>query len=258
VPQIKKERRTWRAEPGEQPAFGGTLNATTSDAEEEKREEELSRRNKELLSHDGEEAPATEPVPEPPTFEIPAVPAADTTPEPAEKPLESSSDELLQFEPAPIATEPKPEGQTLADLDEQLRGKAADDARAAVDAALSAMPFDPAGNPVESVGAAPVFEISHDQQPVPPVPSFEEPIAPTPVPAEQPLAPPMQPAEPVGLPPLPDFSTLPPLPGEPTPAIPETDTTQVPSDPALGLMNEPPLGTPPPTDPGQFKIPGQS
>lgn len=263
-PQIKKERRTWRADPAAAPTFGGTLNATTSEAEEAKRQEELAKRNQELLSHDGEaDQPATEPAPEPVApADVPSVPVFEPTPvaeapqsppmpepmpEPETpqqepRPLEGTEDAALSFEPAPIQT-PEP---TLADLDAQTRGKAAEDARAAVDAALSAMPFDPAGQPLEGAGAQPGIELRHDA-----APAVEEPASPAPT------APPALPAEPAGLPPLPDFSTLPPLPGEQPPVAPPVDQGPLPTDPSATPQTPPMPPQAPPNDPGQFKIPGQ-
>lgn len=248
APKIIKNERSWRTEPAdEKPTFGGTLNATTSDAEEAKRREIEERANQQLLSHDGsEEAP----VPEVPVFEptVPPVPPmAEPAPaptssfeEPVPKALESTSDDALSFEPAPIAGE----GPTLADLDSQTRGKAADEARAAVDAALSAMPFNPAGKSLEAAGATPVFDITHDEPAVAP--------SEAPAPAMPDMAPP--------LPPLPDFSTLPPLPGEmSSPAQPAPfNPGQVPDSPSVPDMAPPTAPPSVPADPGQFKIPGQN
>lgn len=265
APMIKKEKRSWRADATAEPAFGGTLNATTSEAEQIKREEELTRRNQELLTHDGEASDIVEAPPvEPPSFEpAPAVPEApipapeplpvpEPILEPTPAPLESTADAALNFEPAPI----QGNEMTLADLDEQTRGKAAEDARAAVDAALSAMPFDPAGNPLTSAGAAPGLDISHTdvQLPAEPAP-IEPPIASPTFTEEAPVSPPPMPPASPDLPPLPDFSTLPPLPGE-EPSVPAPDMTQIPTDPTIDIGAQPPL-TPPPADPGQFKIPGQ-
>ena len=249
-PKIIKAERSWRTEPAdEKPTFGGTLNATTSDAEEAKRREIQDRANQQLLSHDEvEEAPA----PDVPAFEpaVPPVPpAVEPAPapvpapsfeEPAPKPLESTSDDALSFEPAPIASG----GPTLAELDSQTRGKAADEARAAVDAALSAMPFNPAGKSLEAAGATPVFDVSHDE----PAPAPSE----APAPAMPDMAPP--------LPPLPDFSTLPPLPGEDNAPVQPApfDPGQVPDSPAMPDMAPPTTLPSAPADPGQFKIPGQN
>lgn len=270
---IKQGRRTWQSEPTDKPNFGSALNATVQEVEAAKVAEE-----KPILSHG-----ATEPsVVKPPVIETPQeavaeVPTLDSTSEaqplpplptfePAEvptepKPLESTSDEALSFEPAPIET-PSVQGPTLADLDEQTRGKAAEDARAAIDAALSAMPFDPASKPLESAGSAPVFDISHDETPPPP----PQPITPEPfttdtqqaaAPSDLSGMPPLGP----DLPPLPDFSTLPPLPGDtpvgPPADQPAFDQNQVPDLPETPAAI-PPSAPQSPNDPGQFKIPGQS
>lgn len=245
-PKIIKQERSWRTEPlDEKPTFGGTLNATASDAEEAKRREAEERDKQQLLSHDGGEAAA--PPDAAPVFEpaAPIMPPVEPAPAPvaeapAPKPLESTSDDALSFEPAPI----NGESPTLAELDSQTRGKAAEEARAAVDAALSAMPFNPSGKPLEGAGAAPVFEVSHDEQ--------------VSAPSDQPMS--TMPSMAPPLPPLPDFSTLPPLPGEsPEPTIPESfDPEPAPSSPAMPMTPPPMPSSPSPTDPGQFKIPGQN
>lgn len=240
TPKIIKQERSWRTEPlEEQPAFGGTLNATASDAEETKRREAESQTNHQLLSHDEQ---SSEPAEQTPTFEPAPVetPQVPSFTEPS-KPLESTSDDALKFEPAPIGNEQP----TLAELESQTRGKAAEEARAAVDAALSAMPFNPSGQPLQGAGAAPVFDVSHEE----PQPTPAEPVMPLP-----PTSPDMSPP----LPPLPDFSTLPPLPGDtPAPQPAPFDPGQVPDSPSMPDMTPPAAPPPAPADPGQFKIPGQ-
>jgi hypothetical protein len=258
---IKKDHRSWRADPSVgQPAFGGTLNATTSDAEEAKREEQLTHSNQQILSHDAPEVETSTPpvsesylAPEPQTIAVPTVepPVELPTfePEPTPAPLESTADDALSFEPTPVPGQ----SPTLADIDTQTRGKDAEDARAAIDAALNAMPFDPAGKPLESAGAVPGLELQHElavEQPsTSPPPSL--PLSPPPqAPQDDATLTPLPP-----LPPLPDFSTLPPLPGdEPTPPMP----SQVPSlEPDVDDQMLPLTQEPAPTDPAQFKIPGQ-
>jgi hypothetical protein len=140
----------------------------------------------------------------------------------------------------------------LADIDLQTRGKAAEEARAAIDAVLNAEPFDPSGKPAESTGAVPALELHHDTKPfaapttqpegVQPVLPVDEPLL---VPTEMPsMAPP--------LPPLPDFSTLPQFPvDEPLGAVPP----QVPSLEPDVTMPQPPQA--PSNDPTQFRLPGQ-
>lgn len=272
---IKQERRSWQSDLTDKPAFGGTLNATVSDAEEAKRQEEEAKRSQKTLSHaapvsydPAQSVPVAEtPVAAPPvpSFE-PAEPQATAEPQdapepaPASRPLESTSDEALSFEPAPIETASAP---TLAQLDDQTRGKAAEDARAAVDAALSAMPFDPASRPVASAGATPVFEVAHETTPSTPVEAAVQETISEQAPAELSVVPPVAPQ----LPPLPDFSKLPPLPeetpGQTVPAEPPTFTSpQVPNLPEAP-QPQPTAPAPAvpaasaPADPGQFRIPGQ-
>ena len=257
-PKIIKQERSWRTEPvDDKPAFGGTLNATASDAEEAKRREAAENANHQLLDHDdggatahAADVPVFEPaVPTPSTPVEAEIPPAPSFEEPVSKPLESTSDDILSFEPTPISNG----APTLADLDSQTRGKAAEDARAAVDAALSAMPFNPAGQPLESAGASPGLELQHDSV-------AEQPVA---TPAEPLMGPAPQddmsfaPAPP--LPPLPDFSTLPPLPGdEPTQPQPTPfDNSPVPDAPVTPDLAPPVVPPPASTDPGQFQIPGQ-
>jgi hypothetical protein len=110
---------------------------------------------------------------------------------------------------------------TLADIDEQNR-QPHEEARAAVDAAFGAVPFTPTATPEEVVAAQPVVDTPQPE--------------PTPAPA------------PV-MPPMPDFSTLPPLPA--APVMPPEKLENVLPAPAA------PAPDPGPTDPAQFKIPGQ-
>lgn len=313
---VKQKRRSWQTKPTDKPSFGGTLNATVSEAEAAK---VASVADRSILSHDTvgstveptqaslpaspvveQTAPAAEEsAPVVPELDLPVVPpVAQPSPEPqpeqvvvpepapqpaplpvaeavltpelpvfeevAEKPLETSSDPVLSFEPAPINA-PATSAPSLADIDESARGKAAEDARAAIDAALGALPFDPASQPLASAGATPVFEnIASSDVPLPPAPITPEPFM-TPNdnvinPADQPSFPPMAPA----LPPLPDFSTLPELPPTPQEASAPTVSPEpnvVPDDP---IPSAPDLVAPPeipqsetPSDPAQFKIPGQ-
>lgn len=235
TPIVKPERRSWRSEEtNDEPTFGGTLNATVSSAEEEKRREEDARTNRQILSH---EAPAASEEPQ----LRPSMPVIEplSAPQTPELSIESTGDMALSFEATPVPS-PQP---TLAEIEQQTKGRAAEDARAAVDAALSAMPFDPANKPLEAAGAGPGLTLDHLEQQVA---SAQD--ASAPAPADLPPS----------LPPLPDFSTLPPLPGEAaaTPAdqsVPPLVDAQTP--PPLPQFENPVDA--PPADPGQFKIPGQ-
>lgn len=241
-----------------EPLLGGTLNATTEEAAEESRKALFDSRNHTILSHGGEYIGDQTPT----TFQSPINAAADaeegkseglfqqsvapvegttlraapvTPPEPTVPPAdEPPVVPMPTFEPTAVpepVTSPAPEpsvdehAPTLAEIDAQNRTPH-DDARAAVEAAFGAVPYEPA-----------------------PIPQPSEPVQPAPVaPAMPPAVPGFPPLPP--LPPLPDFSTLPPAPGELPPA-----PTDLPPAPQFG--EELPPQPPTPADPGQFRIPGQ-
>lgn len=234
-----------------EPSFGGTLNATTEQAEEDKRRAIEKDQNRTILSHSyiggeptydapinaamdtreqenaqsvdifnegtpstGLEPPApaparAEPI-QPPTPEPVVQPVQETVPTPAPEPA--------------IPTPQPPAVPTLAQIDAENRAMSHDEARAAVEAALSASPA-PAADP---------------GLPLPP--------------------------------PLPDFSTLPPPPAPGAPSAPQgpgqspqilgdilaSDGNSLPPAPAPApTLQTPPVAPPQPTDPGQFRIPGQ-
>jgi hypothetical protein len=216
-----------------EPTMGGTLNATTELAAEDKRREEEDDRNRTILSH-GESGHVSSTAPSgPPPFnansqaETDEPPIVDpfmnassspsATPSPVLPPVNAPAQE-------PTPTPETPHAQTLADIDKQVRHNddAHQEARDAVHAAF---------NTSDAPAAAPV-----------------------------------------GLPPLPDFSTLPPLPPPlpDAPVFPSAQPEQQPSGPVSSEKLADIFGTPPssgaptvpptqaPADPGQFKIPGQS
>lgn len=253
---IKKDHRSWRSDADlTQPTFGGTLNATVGEAEKTSREEAHNGENAQLLHHDAPSveveavaAPTPETPeetvseqPEPAVFEMPALTPGAT--------LESTADDALSFEAAPVPSSP-----TLADIDSQTRGKAADEARAAIDAVLNATPFNPAGKPAESTGAIPALELHHNEPTVdvgpPPVqPEVPQPVAPV---DETLLVPTGMPSMAPPLPPLPDFSTLPQFPiDEPLEPI-----GPVPSQ-VSPLETDIVMPSTPQNDPTQFRLPGQ-
>lgn len=238
-------------EDGQAPSLGGTLNATTEQAAEDNRREVESDRNRTILTHSqgdyvGDRAPmfqsplnaASQPDDEPPTVDpLREDPALSRTETPSSK---STLPPPIQEEPTPAVSVSNPSpSMTLAELDRQNRAPHHDEARAAVDAAFNAAPFNPAGNPLEGVGAQPLGEVSHQST----------------SPQASATLPP--------LPPLPDFSTLPPLP-------PAMESSNVSNTAPVGALPPDKLetifaqssSTPPaaskPSDPGQFKIPGQS
>lgn len=223
---------------GEAPSMGGTLNATTEQAAEDKRRDEESDRNRTILNHGssntyvGDSTPtfqsplnaASQPEEEQPIVDpfkdvnVPAVASYDSAP--------SATGYIEPPIPAPAST------TTLEEIDRQNRAPH-EDARAAIDAAFGAVPYTPQANPADMIEAMPPAE--NNNASLPPVASLPP------------------------LPPLPDFSTLPPLP------------------PASGGATEQPMGGVPPeklgdiftpapasaapapqsNDPAQFRIPGQ-
>lgn len=247
---------------GEQePAMGGTLNATTEQAAEDKRRALKDDRNKTILTHGGgkyitDSQPAfqsplnaaAQPAVEPPNVDpfkeatLPSITGVRASGDQAPK-APAPSFEPPAPQPLPIlAPVEQPPVETLADLDRQNRVPAADheEARAAVNAAFSAAPFNPAGNPNENIGAQSFGDISHEEQPTSiAAPAPEAPILPPP-------------------PPMPDFSSLPPLPPQQAPesapmgALPPEKLEDV-----LGAAPAPVAAQPQPNDPAQFRIPGQ-
>lgn len=256
---IKQPRRSWQAEPSDKPEFGGALNATADGTDKPVAEEAQP-----ILTHEQPGAEPHQPTSTPDAELLALVPGLTSEPNavvstpPQEKPVESTGDAALSFEPTPLEP-PTPESvaptQTLADLDDQMRGKAAEDARDAIDAALNAVPFNPASQPLESAGSSPVFDDLNTQQQVPDAVPDTQPVAP-----EAPMMPSMGP----DLPPLPDFSTLPPLPSDAAPEQPPAFDQPVVPEVGPVAPEVPPAPVPPvpitdaPSDPGQFKIPGQS
>lgn len=221
-----------------EPNFGGTLNATTEQAAEEKRRQEKDERNKTILSHEGSNYVGNDSKA---TYTSPLNSTMDPTTQEQNKPL---GDPMAQTSAptAPAGMIQPPAAVTLAQLDKENR-EPHEEARSAIDAAFAAQ---------EEL--APAQQSQQQEQPSP------EPQAPV-----MPVAPPP-------LPPLPDFSTLPPLPGAPAPEL-TSQPSQVGPAPAEqqqapnAQSSAPnpfvqPSSIQPPApvaaDPGQFQIPGQS
>ena len=238
-----------------EPSLGGTLNATTDQAAQDKRNADTDR-NKTILSHGSNQYVGDSQ----PIFGSPLNGSGQTGEQPSIDPFATIN--TLETV-APLAP-PTPKG-TLADIDQQNRadqafaasapssGDAAMDAvNAALDASPNPQPFDPVAV-VETAPLAPAPQV--DNQSIPSAPMTPPP------------------------PPMPDFSMLPPLP--PPPVFPQSEqfAPVAPSLPPLGpqppempLAPLPPeqLGSvlpeapdlPPvqdagPIDPKQFRIPGQ-
>lgn len=163
-----------------EPSFGGTLNATTEQAEEDKRQEIAADRNRTLLNHGSGGYAAGAPAYQPPLNA-----AMDTTPqEPsvqdifADQPLMSDSRSHLD------AIQPPAPAQTLADIDAQHRDHG--DAMNAVNAAFGAPA--PSMPPMPMPGQ-PASAPASDLPPLPPLPDFSSlpplPGAPAPQPVDE-------------------------------------------------------------------------
>jgi hypothetical protein len=288
-PSQQHERPSWMGKRIEPPSMGGTLNATAAQALDTKLQEEEDNRNLTILSHDEPmpgaappplpplpgpepEQPASPPTPLPPppapTFE-PAQPnQPDSTAGPTggqDGPAIPHAVEDMSYEEAPV--EPA-HTKTLAELEAEAKAHAADAASQAA-AAQPTMPTITSGQPSQPSSANPeadaalkdamnayeatppdnVRDQSIGAQPFPPIqhdaPSFDAPLPNGQPPQIKPHSGPM-------LPPMPDFSTLPQMPGEAPPA------QQQPIDQPMPPSAMPPAapGGQSTNDPGQFKIPG--
>lgn len=224
------------AMPDYEPTMGGTLNATTEQAAEDKRREEADSRNKTILNHGGsgtltsdKESSGFTDVP----FSASTQPADAAPPEALSGSVAPPLDPIhTDVAPQETALPPVTPTETLAEIDAKNRSNEHADAQAAVAAAFDAAPFDPANHPIEAIGAQPLDVSAVIDQPT-----------------VQPAA-----SAPGALPPLPDFSTLPPpppLPGGMT--MPPEQLGQV-----FGPTPATPTPASQPVDPSQFKIPGQS
>ena len=267
TPSIGSHSSDWKQPPQEEgePLFGGTLNATADEAHEAKEREDKLSRNRTILSHDEpsipqsplnsdspgavrDEPPTVDPFAEPPRSEpgspmhYEPIDTHGTTLQPLPSPEVIPAEESTESAKAP----------TLADLEAQAHSDEAlnpvNDARAAVNAALDALPFNPAGEPLSSIGAQPLSPPSLHEDAVPAAVadvSSQPPVGST------------SPSLPLP-PPLPDFSTLPPLPADPAPL--PTDGQSLSSAPIAQGFEQPSVAPQPSTsaDPGQFKLPGQS
>jgi hypothetical protein len=219
------------------PSMGGTLNATTEQAEQDKRRELEDDRNHTILTHGSGNNYVGGSTP---TFQSPL--NAASQPQEDQQIVdpfrgEAPSATLNAVTPVslpPIAPPAEPEPsrpkETLADIDRENRSPH-EEARAAVDAAFGAVPFTPAGNPEAAVGALPLgSDISHDTAPSATLPP---------------------------MPPMPDFSTLPPLPTAPDGTAPAGALPPEKLEDMFGTPPAAPAPAPQSNDPAQFKIPGQ-
>lgn len=236
----------------DEPTLGGTLNATTEQAHEDSQAELDKDRNKTILTHNAGSYVGNQQ----PTFQQPFNAANNTSSEePRSVDIFDNAAPTVKVDPAnpPAQAAPDTSPETLEEIDRKNRAKHHEQAQADVAAAFDALPFDPANQPVASVGAQPLGDIPHDAPASTPVTEAVQ--------TAQPL-----PASPFdALPPVPqsgpiDFSTLP-----PPPPLPSFDHPHGPLPPEqlgqiLPLAEQPEQKqqqTPAPADPTQFKIPGQ-
>ncbi len=147
-----KSLPSWRDESSDKPSLGGTLNATTHEAEIEKQQAADIDSNKVLLDHGGSKngaLNANQPdytEGEEPQFIDPMEDENSLT-----TPVSSKSEE---------SADSKPSGPTLADLEAQVQAHANDqnqpggpeEARKAVENVINDMPFDPANHPDAAIG----------------------------------------------------------------------------------------------------------
>lgn len=209
--------------PDGEPSLGGTLNATTDQAADEKKRAKEDSRNRTILSHDSFDSNRPSVI----DFSTPSVHSPFSAAMDTSVSEDTKKNDLFDYQETPVKTSHSSVQQkdvhsepTLEQIDKENRGTEQDDAMAQIEAAYSKA----SGSSVPS-------------QPEPTTgPAFVPPVLPE-------------------IPPLPDFSTLPPLP-----------STDLPThSPAIGdklgdiLPPAPDMPPPPPisNDPTQFKIPGQ-
>jgi hypothetical protein len=228
------------------PSMGGTLNATTEQAQHDKENELEGDRNKTILSHGaGKYIGDSQP-----SFQAPFNAAADVKSEPDSVDIFNDGKPTGAVEAEPVdAPEPAPGSQpinsveTLEDIDRKNRHPDEEhaDARSAVELAYEAtpLPTPPSVEPVPAVQEAVAEQVA------PPMPApFAAPEASMP-PAPAPV----------------DFTQLPPPPPLPTFDPPQGPTPieqlgQIFATPPTDIAPPPP-SNPTPNDPNQFKIPGQ-
>ena len=152
-----------------EPTLGGTLNATTEQAEDDKRREIEDDRNKVILSHGGSYTTSE------PSFQSPLnAAAAEATTEPEARDIFAENEMTAPTNHAEAIQPPAPalHAPTLAEIDAQARA-AHEDARAAIDAALAPTPSSE-----PQVGLPPL-------PPLPPMPDFS---TLPPLPSDAPIA----------------------------------------------------------------------
>ncbi len=197
---------------------------------------------------------------------LPVVEPGDTAPFPPLPPAMPPTQPTIAPAPEPIVPTPQPLAPTLTPeppviptpvppttpplipeptpIEPPALSPDLDAARQAVDAALGSQPFNPANEPMTSIGAMPLGGPLNPPVSTGPLPTISTGTTPEPLPPLPPVLPPS---------PLPDLGGPLPLPPSLT-DVPPTPPGLVPPPPVV----PPPEPTPPASnDPGQFKIPGQ-
>jgi len=210
--------------PDYEPTLGGTLNATTQQASEEKRKAAEHDQNKAILSH----VQNTMPTDSAPLYSGAPFSDAVRSSSPASKDDVAGDDSamatvvppLQPLTPDPVASASAPRSLSSSPFPAVAEPAAEpssavphEEARAAVEAAFGSAPFSPAGQPIAAVGAQPMDgpdihaaepAAAPGLPPLPPLPDFPAPPPPPPVPdfgiASAPAAPtPVLPAEPAAV-----------------------------------------------------------
>lgn len=175
------------------PQLGGTLNATTEMAAEEKKRELESDRNRTILSHNGGKY-----ISDTPTFQAPLNAVAQT----AGRTDEPEVHDIFSTPPTPVldAIQPTPPSTpppTLAEIDAQNRINHTD-ALDAVEAAFEETPL-----PSQQSAPIPAGGAGIDLPPLPPMPPMPDfSVPPEPLPAAMPPTPAVGAVTPVVLPPV--------------------------------------------------------
>lgn len=225
----------------EEPSLGGTLNATTEQAQRDKEQEIEADRNKTILTHGNSTYVSSD---DQPSFQAPFNAAADDTAQ-NQEPIDIFSENLPPVpaaQPEPVAPASiTPPIETLEDIDKKNRSQEHADAQDAVAMAYEATPVASSPAPViEEVASAVEQAVQEQAAPAAAAP-FASPEALPPVTASAPV----------------DFSQLP-----PPPPLPEFPQGPLPPEQLGQIFGAPPVAPPPPApatppDPNQFKIPGQ-
>ncbi len=232
----------WQAN-DQPPSMGGTLNATTEQAEEDQRRAVEDDRNHTILSHGNGNNYVGDATP---TFQSPLNAASQPNYDepPMVDPFKDLTPSTSAIDTAPTSyapsVEPPTPTETLAQIDEQNRAPH-EEARAAVDAAFGAVPYEPTPIPTPSMPSLPP-EQSKPQEVTAETEPMEAPAAPS-------------------VPPMPDFSTLPPAPSMPGSDMPSGAVSPEKLEDIFGpapAAPNPITPSPQSNDPAQFKIPGQN